>query len=103
MAEWVHPITNPKMTTTVTIDKAGRVVIPKNLREEWRLEAGDTLELEAEGEQITLRPARARSPLRKEQGIWVFRSNKELPAAATDQVLHDVRRRRDRDNSGNRL
>jgi len=40
----------------VTLDKAGRVVIPKTLRDELHLEPGDTLELEAEGERVTLRP-----------------------------------------------
>jgi AbrB family looped-hinge helix DNA binding protein len=29
------------MNTTVTLDKAGQVVIPKTLRDELRLEAGD--------------------------------------------------------------
>ncbi len=39
------------MNTTVTLDKAGRVLIPKSLRDEMHLEAGDTLELESEGER----------------------------------------------------
>jgi AbrB family looped-hinge helix DNA binding protein len=42
--------------THLTIDKAGRVVIPKALREELRLEPGDSLEMETSGESITLRP-----------------------------------------------
>ncbi len=46
------------MSTRLTIDKAGRVVIPKPLREELHLEPGDALELERAGEQITLRPVR---------------------------------------------
>lgn len=33
----------------MTIDKAGRVVIPKKIREELRLGAGDSLVLECEG------------------------------------------------------
>jgi AbrB family looped-hinge helix DNA binding protein len=33
------------MNTTVTIDKAGRVVIPKEIRDELRLEPGDSLAL----------------------------------------------------------
>ena len=44
------------MDTTVTIDKAGRIVIPKDIRDELRLGAGDTLTLESEGESVTLRP-----------------------------------------------
>jgi AbrB family looped-hinge helix DNA binding protein len=51
------------MKTRVTIDKAGRVVIPKPLREELQLEPGDSLEMESAGEQITLRPVRGTRPL----------------------------------------
>jgi AbrB family looped-hinge helix DNA binding protein len=36
------------MTTKITIDKAGRIVIPKPLRERLRLGAGDTLALQSE-------------------------------------------------------
>jgi len=41
------------MSGRLVIDKAGRVVIPKTLREHLRLEPGDSLELESVGEQIT--------------------------------------------------
>ena len=76
------------MNTTVTLDKAGRVLIPKSLRDELHLEPGDALELESEGERVTLRPVRAGSSMRKEQGA-VFRGNKKLAAATTDKVLQN--------------
>jgi AbrB family looped-hinge helix DNA binding protein len=44
------------MITRLTLDKAGRIILPKPLRDELRLEAGDTLEVESSGEEITLRP-----------------------------------------------
>lgn len=87
------------MTSTLTIDKAGRIVIPKTVRDELRLDAGDVLELLSDGEQITLRPARAVS-FRKEDGVWVLRTGQPLPAEATDQVLHQLRDERDRRNQG---
>ena len=90
------------MHTTVTLDKAGRVVIPKSLRDELHLEAGDALSLESEGERVTLRPVRSASPLRREHGVWVFRGSKRLSAAATDQVLRALREQRDCDQSGPR-
>ena len=86
------------MNTTVTLDKAGRVVIPKTLRDELHLEAGDTMELESAGDSVTLRPVRSASPMRRERGVWVFRGCKRLTADATDRVLRDLRGRRDRDN-----
>ncbi len=90
------------MNTTVTLDKAGRVVIPKTLRDELRLEAGDALSLESEGERVTLRPVRSASPLRREQGVWVFRGGRRLSAAATDQVLRTAREQRDHGHRGPR-
>lgn len=88
------------MNTTVTIDKAGRVVIPKTLRDELHLESGDTLELGCEGETVTLRPMRSSTPLRKERGVWVFRTGEALPASVTDAVLRESRGQRDRSNRG---
>ena len=91
------------MTTTVTIDKAGRVIIPKRLRDELRLEAGDTLVLESEGERMTLSPSRTGSHLRKEHGVWVFRCNgKKILRETTNQVLQEIRNLRDSDNRGTR-
>ena len=88
------------MNTTVTLDKAGRVLIPKTLRDRLRLEGGDALELESEGERVTLRPVRSTTPLRKERGVWVFRTGKRLPAAVTDLVLRNVREQRGRQKAG---
>ncbi len=89
------------MNTRLTIDKAGRVVIPKPLREELHLEAGDALEMETAGEQITLRPVRGTGPLTKEHGVWVFHSGEPLPASATDEMLQKIREERDLVNFGN--
>ena len=100
---WVNPFYAPTVSITVTLDKAGRVVIPKNLRDELHLEAGDTLELESQGERVMLRPLRTTSPLRKERGVWVFRSGKKLSAADTDKALRDIRQQRDRHNRGDGL
>ncbi|MDP9121484.1 MAG: AbrB/MazE/SpoVT family DNA-binding domain-containing protein [Acidobacteriota bacterium] len=88
-------------TTRLTIDKAGRIVIPKPVREELRLEPGDSLELESAGEQITLRPIRGTGPLSKEHGVWVFRTGQPLLASTTDEVQQRIRKERDLVGSGN--
>jgi hypothetical protein len=49
---------------------------------------------------LTLRPVRSGSPLRKEQGVWVFRSGKRISAAATGQVLQEQREAHERQNRG---
>jgi AbrB family looped-hinge helix DNA binding protein len=63
------------MSSKVTIDKAGRVVLPKQVRDNLRLTAGSTLELDSEGERITLRLVRPEATLRQEYGIWVFQGS----------------------------
>ena len=88
------------MQTRLIIDKAGRVVIPKALREELHLEPGDALEMESAGEQITLRPVRGTGPLMKEHGVWVFRAGQPLSVSATDEVLRQIREQRDHSNIG---
>lgn len=88
------------MNANVTLDKAGRVVLPKALRDELRLEPGDTLELQSEGETVVLRPRRSPSPLRKERGVWVLRTGRKLPGSVTEKLIHDLREDRDRRNLG---
>lgn len=90
------------MNTTVTIDKAGRVVIPKKIRDELRLEAGDILTLESEGERVTLRPIQGGTPLQKEHGVWVFHGGKRLSLDKANQLVHDAREQRDRQNTDER-
>ena len=88
------------MNARLIIDKAGRVVIPKPVREALQLEPGDALELESGGEQITLRPARGVGPLRNEHGIWVLHTGEPLPASVTDDLLGQIREERDLANLG---
>ena len=72
------------MGTKISIDKAGRVVVPKPLREKLRLEAGDDLLIESDGDQITLRPIRPEPLLVKECGIWVYNG------APSDESIPDM-------------
>ena len=81
----------------LVIDKAGRIVIPKPVREELRLEAGDALELDREGEILHLRPIRSQIPLHKEHGIWVYRSVSADAAVDADSVLAEFREQRSQD------
>ena len=98
--EWVNPLSYTRMNTRRIIDNAGRVVIPKPVREELHLGPGDALEMESVGEQITLRPVRGTGPLAKEHGVWVFRTGQPLSASATDGLLDQIREERDLANLG---
>jgi AbrB family looped-hinge helix DNA binding protein len=78
----------------VRIGKAGRVVIPKAIRDALDLRAGDTLELTTAGEWITLRPAPIAAPLRQEHGVWVYRSGRPLAADIAGDTLRALRHER---------
>ena len=88
------------MKSKVTLDRAGRVVLPKTLRDELRLSPGDTLDLTVTGNEVTLRPRRGATPLQKERGVWVFRTGKPLTAAETEETLRNIRAQRHRQNAG---
>src|SRR3989454_5514024 len=66
------------MITTLTLDKTGRLVLPKPVRDELQLKPGDSLELESSEERIVLRPARGNARMRKKQGIWVLHGGAAL-------------------------
>ncbi len=93
--KWHMPFYNGIMVATLTLDKSGRIVLPKPLRDELNLCPGDSLEIATSGEQITLNPVRAILPLQKERGVWVFRTGETLPSSATEETLRQVRNERD--------
>ena len=88
------------MSSKVTLDRAGRVVLPKTLRDELRLSPGDTLDLTVKGDEVTLRPRRGATPLQKERGVWVFRTGEPLTANETEETLRNIRAQRQRQNGG---
>jgi AbrB family looped-hinge helix DNA binding protein len=88
------------MTTTLTIDKAGRVIIPKPLRKSLHLDAGDSLTLNSIGDQIILRPVHEKAQLRKERGIWVFRSGQSAKDLSIPEMIDNIREERSRDILG---
>lgn len=82
------------MTITLTIDRAGRLVLPKPVRDELQLAAGDSLELESSDDQIVLRPVRGVATLRKKQGVWVMRTGKPLSAEVVNETIRKIRNER---------
>ena len=88
------------MNGKVTLDRAGRVVLPKRLRDELQLSPGDILDLTVEGDEVTLRPRRSSTPMRKKDGIWVFSTGKPMASDETTEALRQLRAERDRHNAG---
>lgn len=58
-------------TMTVTIDSAGRLVIPKAIRDRMRLQPGTDLEVEETAEGLVLRRVSGRPSLVENNGILV--------------------------------
>lgn len=80
-----------EMTTRASLDKAGRIVLPKPVRDKLRLQPGDNLAVETADDSITLRPIRPQSSMRKKRGIWVYhgqRSNDSI-VDLIDQVREE--------------
>ena len=71
------------MNARITLDKAGRVVLPKSVRDALRVGPGDSLDIEGDNDRIVLSPVRVRPGLQKEHGVWVYRcgnpSNLSIP------------------------
>lgn len=88
------------MTSKITIDRAGRVVLPKPMRDHLQLSPGDWLSLESREDEIVIRPLRGTIPLRKKRGIWTFRSGEPLSLDQVNQTMREVRQERDQINLG---
>jgi|ERR1700746_3778646 AbrB family looped-hinge helix DNA binding protein len=84
------------MNATITVDIAGRVVLPKPVRDELQLSAGDALKLELSNDSIILRPLRGIAGMRQKEGIWVFRTGQPVSVASVNETLRRTRAERER-------
>ena len=81
---------NGTVKAKVPLDKAGRIVLPKAVRDELNLSPGDILELETSGANISLHAMRPTSALRKERGVWVYKTGEALSAATVEDTRRKV-------------
>ena len=79
--------------TKLTIDKSGRIVVPKPLRQRLGLLPGSELELVDQVGGLLLRIADKRPAMVKVEGLWVHEGT-PLPHANWDHVIDDVREER---------
>jgi AbrB family looped-hinge helix DNA binding protein len=82
----------PIMETS--IDKFGRVLIPKDLRDDLGLTEGTTLSVKVSKNQVILTPTSAGSPLARKGHVLVFTGVPE--GQLRDAVKQDRRRRFER-------
>ena len=55
-----------------TLDRFGRVVVPKNIRDRLGLHPGAEIEIVEHGDEVVLKPAAREMPLKMEEGILIF-------------------------------
>jgi AbrB family looped-hinge helix DNA binding protein len=79
----------------VRIDNAGRIVLPKTVRDKLQLTGGDSLTLEQRGNTVTLSPAAEHAAMFKKNGMWIFRTGQPLSNETVRQTLDKVREERE--------
>lgn len=75
------------------IDKAGRIVVPKPLRERLGFKPDTELEAIEQSEGVLLKRVEQRPSLVKVDGLWVHLGSAE-PGANWERILEDVREER---------
>lgn len=81
------------MTAIISIDRAGRVVLPKKAREQFQLHPGSLLELTAAKDHLQLRPLDLQPALLREGNLWVHQGSASVPLADTLRQVRDERAR----------
>lgn len=84
---------------TLKMDKAGRVILPKPVRDRLGLHEGSDLELEETPEGVMLKPVEVRPSMIKKKGLWVH-TGKVPPGFDVVQAIRDQRDERIRKLSG---
>ncbi|MFP4067440.1 MAG: AbrB/MazE/SpoVT family DNA-binding domain-containing protein [Spirochaetaceae bacterium] len=83
----------------VTIDKAGRIVIPKHVRDRYHLQPGTELEIENEPNGISLRVQDTKPSLIRKRGILVHHGS-DTVTLDTASFVNRQRQHRNYDVAG---
>lgn len=70
------------------VDKFGRVVLPKDIRNNLDLKPGQVLRIEKSDDEVILKPLRKESPLHIKDGVLVF------SGTATGDIMEAVKQHR---------
>lgn len=84
---------------TLKIDKAGRVILPKPVRDRLGLREGSDLEILEIPDGVVLKPAERRPSMVKKQGLWVH-TGKLPPGFDIVQAIRNDREERIRKVAG---
>jgi AbrB family looped-hinge helix DNA binding protein len=79
------------MIATVEIDKAGRIVVPKKLRDDLHLVPGTRLRIERIGDRLTLMPSSVAARLVIEDGVpLIFPADSSSTPILTDEMVTEL-------------
>jgi AbrB family looped-hinge helix DNA binding protein len=84
---------------TVKMDSAGRIILPKPVRDHLGLTPGAEFELSEQNGRLTLSPTQGTSGLEKKDGRWVF-CGKLPPGFDFQKFIEDEREERIRQQGG---
>jgi AbrB family looped-hinge helix DNA binding protein len=78
-----------------TIDKAGRIVVPKGMRDELGLKGGAEVEIALADGRIEIEPVPANMWLERRNGMLVAVTDREMPPLTAEmvrEILEQIRR-----------
>jgi AbrB family looped-hinge helix DNA binding protein len=84
---------------TLKVDKAGRIILPKPVRDRFQLREGSELLLEERPDGLTLRPVEQRSSMVQEDGLLVHQG-KAPRGFDWDSVVDTIRDEQIKNASG---
>lgn len=88
------------MNTTVEIDKAGRIVIPKKMRDAMGLKPGTRLRIERSGDHLVMEPPVEETRLERRNGLLVMVGGGKRTVEDVNREIEEQRERRMRFVSG---
>ncbi len=89
----------PKIEKLVSLDKAGRIVVPKPIREALQLRVGEPLKIEQRDDEIVIRRDDAGVRLEDVGGWWVIRGGPPMDFSIPD-LIDEIRNERIRELGG---
>jgi len=78
----------------VEIDKAGRIVIPKKMREAMGLQAGSRLRVERAGDRLVIEPPVEEARLETRDGLLVLAGGGKRTVEDVNREIEEQRKRR---------